>query len=402
MSRYAVVSTDPEYHERLSAAATGVLAGEVYSWSGEAFPNEPADLLLHLPDPQLLDVVVLGPGVPPDAALRLAADFEIQRPEVSILLVAPPSPELVLSAMRAGIRDVVEPDADASSMSALLHRATRSASIRRHAAGLHPDDSAGTTSGRVIAVISPKGGAGKTTVASNLAVGLAAGAPHAVVLLDLDLQFGDVATALSITPDHSVNDAVHGPARRDNMVLKSFLSAHSSGLYALCAPALPGAADEVTGDDIAHLVDQLAGLYKFVVIDTAPGLSEQTLAALDQATDLVLVTSMDVPGVRGMRKELDVLRELGMAATRRHLVLNAADPRDGISQQDVETTLGVNVDVVVPASRTLRISTNRGVPLLSRNGRDPASKALRKLVSRFAPTAKPARKRSARHRIGTS
>ncbi|WP_354257839.1 AAA family ATPase [Arthrobacter sp. OAP107] len=253
----------------------------------------------------------------------------------------------------------------------------------------------------MIAVISPKGGAGKTTVASNLAVGLAGAAPHGTVLLDLDLQFGDIASALTISPEHWVTDAVQGPAGRDTMVLKSFLSAHSSGLYALCAPESPAMADQVTGDQVAHLVDQLAGLYRFVVIDTSPGLSEHTLAALDKATDLVMVSSMDVPGVRGMRKELDVLRELDMAATKRHLVLNAADPRDGLSLRDVETTLGLAVDVVVPASRTVRLSVNQGAPLLSTNGRDPASKALRKLVGRFAPTPTPTRKRGARHRIGT-
>jgi pilus assembly protein CpaE len=253
----------------------------------------------------------------------------------------------------------------------------------------------------VIAVVSPKGGAGKTTVSSNLAVGLAGAAPHATVLVDLDLQFGDIASALSLSPDHSVKDAVQGSAGRDTMVLKSLLSAHASGLYALCSPESPGMADYLTGDQIAHLVDQLASLYRFVVIDTAPGLSEHTLAALDKATDLVMVSSMDVPGVRGMRKELDVLRELGMAAMKRHVVLNVADPRDGLTQHDVESTLGVAVDIVVPTSRAVRLSTNQGVPLLSRNGRDPASKALRKLVGRFAPTTTPPRKRGARHRIGT-
>lgn len=400
MSRYAVVTTLSEYPDRVRAAAVGVLEGEVHSWTGEAFPNEPVELLNQLPDPELLDVVVLGPGCPLDAALRLAGDFEIQRPEVTVLLVAPPNPELLLTAMRAGIRDVVEPDADVSSVSALLHRATRSASIRRRAAGFPADESVGAR-GRVIAVLSPKGGAGKTTVASNLAVGLAGAAPHATVLVDLDLQFGDIASALSLSPDHSVSDAVQSPAGRDTMVLKSFLSSHASGLYALCSPESPGMADHVNGEQIARLIDQLASLYRFVVIDTAPGLSEHTLVALDKATDLVLVTSMDVPGVRGMRKELDVLRELGLAATKRHLVLNMADPRDGLTLHDVQTTLGVDIDVVVPSSRPVRLSTNQGVPLLSRNGRDPARKALRKLVGQFAPVTTPAPKSGARHRIGT-
>lgn len=402
MSRYAVITTVPEFHDRLQNAATGALDGEIHSWGGEGFPSGAQEVVEQLADPRLLDVLILGPGVPLDEALQLADQFEVQHPEVSVLLAAPPSPALVLSAMRAGIRDVVEPDADIASLSVLLHRATRSAAIRRRAASLSSGESTSSANGRVIAVISPKGGAGKTTVASNLAVGLAASAPHATVLVDLDLQFGDVASALTISPDHSVTDAVHGPARRDTMVLKSFLSAHPSGLFALCAPDLPGTADQVTGDDVSHLLDQLASQYRYVIVDTSPGLSEHTLATLDKATDFVFVSGMDVPSVRGLRKELDVLRELGLTPITRHIVLNSADQRDGLTLADVENTLGVKVDVVIPSSRAVRLSTNQGAPLLQTKRRDPASKALRKLLLRFAPPVASSSRGRGRHRGGKS
>ncbi|MHA7295305.1 AAA family ATPase [Arthrobacter sp. HLT1-21] len=326
----------------------------------------------------------------------------MQHPEVSVLLATTPSPTIVLSAMRAGIRDVVEPEADVADLSVLLHRATRSAAIRRRAASLSSGETGGSSNGRVIAVVSPKGGAGKTTVASNLAVGLAASAPHATVLVDLDLQFGDVASSLSITPDHSVTDAVHGPARRDTMVLKSFLSAHPTGLFALCAPNLPDSADQVTGEDVSHLLDQLASQYRYVIIDTSPGLTDHTLAALDKATDYVFVSGMDVPSVRGLKKELDVLRELGLTPITRHIVLNSADQRDGLTLADVETTLGARVDVVIPPSRPIRVSTNQGSPLLQGKKRDPASKALRKLLLRFAPPVITSTKAKGRHRGGKS
>ena len=400
MSRYAVVTTDPDYVLRLQAAATGVLEGEVHAWNGASFPAQPQDVLTQLAQPVLLDVLVLGPGAPLEQALNLAVAFEVQRPEVAVLLVAAPTPDVVLAAMRAGIRDVIEPDADAATISVLLHRAVRSAAIRRRTLDAGHQPGTGNTAGRVIAVVSPKGGAGKTTVASNLAVGLAASAPHGTVLVDLDLQFGDVASALSISPEHSVADAVHGPARRDTMVLKSFLSAHPTGLYALCAPSSPDSAERMTAEDIAHLLEQLSGQYRYVVIDTAPGLSDHTLAAMDKASDFVFVTGMDVPSVRGLRKELDVLTELGMFPLKRHVVLNAADPRGGVSLQDVQATLGVNVDVVIPSSRAVRLSTNQGMPLTQGKSRDRASKALRALVARFAAPVAPVRKGGARHRVG--
>jgi pilus assembly protein CpaE len=398
VSRYAVVTDDAALLGRLRTAATGPLEGAVHHWQGARLPERPADIRSELEEPGDLDVLVLGPGMPLDLALALTTKFEAECPEVAVLLAAPADPGVVLSALRAGARDLLEPDADATAITAVLRRAVGSVARRRIA----PSDQspAEGTSGRVIAVVSPKGGVGKTTVASNLAIGLAKSARHGTVLVDLDLQFGDVGSALAITPEHSVYDAVHGPARRDTMVLKTFLSAHPSGLYALCAPESPATAAELTGDDVTHLLEQLASLYRYVVVDTAPGLSDHTLAALDKATDFVFVSGPDVPGVRGMRKELDVLAELGMHPLQRHMVLNSADFKAGISLHDVESALGTSVDVVIPHSRAVALSTNQGSPLLNGTARGPATKSLQKLLARFiTPVASP-RRYGPRHRIG--
>ena len=147
-------------------------------------------------------------------------------------------------------------------------------------------------------------------MSTNLAIGLTAHAPQSTVLVDLDVQFGDCASALGLTPEYTLPDAVHGPASEDTMVLKTFLTQHPSGLYAVCGSESPAAGDTVTGEDVSRLLASLAREFRYVIVDTAPGLSEQTLAALDRATDVVMLTSMDVPGVRGLRKEIDVLREL--------------------------------------------------------------------------------------------
>jgi pilus assembly protein CpaE len=398
VSRYVVVTDDPGLPGRLQTAATGPLDGAVHQWQGSRLPARPADVRSQLERPSDLDVLILGPGMPLDLALSLAVAFDAEFPDVAVLLAAKPDPDVVLSALRAGICDLLEPNADAAVIAALLHRAVRSAARRRTA----PLDKAQTegAAGRVIAVVSPKGGVGKTTVASNLAIGLAKSAPHGTVLVDLDLQFGDVGSALAVSAEHSVSDAVHGPARRDTMVLKTFLSAHPSGLYALCAPESPDTAEDMTGEDVTHLLEQLASQYRFVVVDTAPGLSDHTLAALDKASDFVFVSGPDVPGVRGMRKELDVLAELGMHPLKRHMVLNGADFKAGVSLRDVETALGTSVDVVIPHSRAVALSTNQGSPLLNGTVRGPATKALQKLLARFVAPVAPPRRYGPRHRIG--
>ena len=164
-------------------------------------------------------------------------------------------------------------------------------------------------------------------MSTNLAIGLTAHAPQSTVLVDLDVQFGDCASALGLTPEYTLPDAVHGPASEDTMVLKTFLTQHPSGLYAVCGSESPAAGDTVSGEDVSRLLASLAREFRYVIVDTAPGLSEQTLAALDRATDVVMLTSMDVPGVRGLRKELDVLRELCMIPAGRHVVMNFARPQ---------------------------------------------------------------------------
>jgi pilus assembly protein CpaE len=248
-----------------------------------------------------------------------------------------------------------------------------------------PAAESGQQRGRVIAVMSPKGGVGKTTVATNLAIGLGKVAPMDVVIVDLDLQFGDVASGLLLEPEHSITEAVHGVASQDSMVLKAFLTVHPAGIYALCAPRTPAESDYITADHVSRLINQLASEFKYVVVDTAPGLGEHVLATLEQATDGVWVCGMDVPSVRGLRKCFSVLKDLQLLPQGRHTVLNFADRKSGLSVQDVEATIGVPIDTVIPRSRTLPFTTNRGVPVLQSATRDAASKGLKKLVDRFDP-----------------
>ncbi|MGY1773120.1 AAA family ATPase [Blastococcus sp. SYSU D00813] len=396
MSRVVLAAADPELAARVRAAADG----DVHELPPGRLPADPARLFEQLVDGELPEVLVVGPDAPAVEVLGLAQRLDVQCPGISVVLVADPGPELWQAAMRAGIRDLVSPAAGPAELRTAIDRAGAAATGRRRV--LRPVEETARYTGRVLTVASPKGGVGKTTVATNLAVGLTAAAPQSTVLVDLDVQFGDVAYALGLTPDHTLPDAVHGPASEDTMVLKTFLTQHPTGLYAVCGAESPAAGDRVTADDVSRLLAALAREFRYVVVDTAPGLSEQTLAALDRATDVVMLSSMDVPGVRGLRKELDVLRELCMIPAGRHVVMNFADPKNGLSVRDVETAIGTGVDVVLPRSAAVPVSTNQGVPLLQSGVRDPMTKELRRLVARFAatPIVRPGRYR-AKHRAAS-
>jgi pilus assembly protein CpaE len=333
----------------------------------------------------LPDVLVIDATRDTDAALRLTRGIRAKYPTISVLLISSDAEAVGLPALRAGALDVVHLGAGVDGFRTALDRAVLSQQTFSDPTATNIETSPlPAPAGEVITVVSPKGGVGKTTVSTSLAVGLASIAPDSTVLVDLDVQFGDVANALNLLPEYSLLDTVRGPASKDTIALKTVLSLHSTGLYAICAPDSPAAADTVTVDEITRLLTMLATQFRYVVVDTAPGMPEHTLAALDRTTDLVLLTSMDVPGVRGLRKEIDLLKELAFDIPRRQVVLNLCDPRGGLSVDDVRTTIGTDIDLQIPVSATALTATNQGVPLIMQSSRDPAVRALRDLVDRFS------------------
>jgi pilus assembly protein CpaE len=380
MSRYVLITSDPGFEGRVRQAASG-LHGTFHAIAADHLPPGPDDLLSVLTgDP--VEVILLGPGLQMEDSIRLASLFDLQYPEISVVLVTESEEGVALPAMRAGIRDLLQPGSDVATIRSLLERASLAAAGRRR--GLGGSVEGLPRSGRIIAVMSPKGGVGKTTITTNLAVGLGKEAPLSVVVVDLDLQFGDVASALTLEPERTLADAVVGAAVQDTVVLKSYLTLHPSGIYALCAPLRPTDADQISGEQVGRLLSQLSNEFQYVVVDTAPGLGEHVLATLELATDAVWVCGMDIPSIRGLRTGFGILAELDLVPENRHVVLNLADRRTGLTLQDIEATIGCPVDVVLPRSRAVPFSTNKGVPLLQDGTRDPVTKGLRQFVERFS------------------
>ncbi|MFD3443661.1 CpaE family protein [Microbacteriaceae bacterium 4G12] len=395
MSRFVLITDDPAFEQRTRDAVGGGIRGDLIVRRDVQLPEAP-EWILDQDARETCDVLVFGPGVPLAQAMRLAAVFDVQLPAISLVLAAPADPDLALSAMRSGVRDIVDPTASVEDIRVLLERAGQAAENRRRKP--LDEQAPGAGSGRIITVASPKGGVGKTTIATNLAVGLGRIAPMSTVIVDLDTQFGDVATALALQPEHTLAQAVSGAAAQDPLVLKAFLTVHSSSIYALCAPHTPAEGDSITGEHVTRLLTQLASAFTYVVVDTAPGLGEQTLAALEKATDAVLVCGMDVSSVRGLRKEIEVLSELGLLPENHPVAVNLADNASGITIRDIEATVRRPVDVVIPRTRAAAYATNKGEPVLIDKPRDGASRALKELITFFDPSA-PDRRRTHRRAV---
>lgn len=395
MSRFVLITPDASFDQRLRSTINTTSPGEVRTFLTNVLPPAPTQLLTALNGHP--EVLLLGPGFAMDDVLRLATVFDVQYPEVSLILVGDLEPNVVVHAMRSGIRDILSPTADPDQIRLVVDRACQAYAAR--ARTFQPAPPTSREKGLVIGVFSPKGGVGKTTVATNLAIGLGKLAPAGVVIVDLDLQFGDVASGLYLNPEHTILDAVSASASLDPLVLKAFLTVHPSGIYALCAPRNPADADLVSPDQVAHLLDQLAMTFQFVVVDTAPGLPELGLTAMEACTDVVWVTGMDIPSVRGLRSGLDVLNQLNILPADRHVVLNSADARTGLSVADIEATIGAPVDISVPRSKAVAFSTNSGVPVIHGARSDRAAKSLQSLVQRFDPAWRAKSQRKAHRRV---
>ena len=381
-TRIVLATAHAGYEQRVRQVFDGTLNGDLRRWRSDLMAADPVTAVNAL-SVETPDVVVLGPGLALDSALDLARHLDRDRPEISVLLIAEPSPELWEQALRAGVRDVLAPQAPDAEVRAAFGRALEVAIRRR--SNLVGDGEDHGPAGRVITVLSPKGGSGKTTVSSNLAVGLAVAANQQVALVDLDLQFGDLSSTLRLSPEHTIVDAARSIDTLDALALKSFLTSHPSSLWTLCAPESPAEGEAIEPKQVASIIRLLADEFAYVIVDTSAGLSEHTLSALEVSTDLLLLCAMDVPSVRGLSKEIQALDQLGMVTQRRHFLLNRADAKVGLDAADIEATVGMPVDVSVPSSRVVPLSMNQGSPVVESEPRSPVAKQLTTLVNRFAP-----------------
>lgn len=319
------------------------------------------------------EVVVVGPEVGQDQALEIVRHFDERYPGMPVILMATRTELFLDQALRAGAAGFLDPIALDSEIRSTFNEARSRAQRRRE----HLSVSAPAQTNRVIPVLAAKGGAGKTMLATNLAAALAQEFPREVVLVDLDLQFGDVTSNLGIDPASTIIDAAAFGPQLDATTLKAYLApALDDSLFVLAAPMTPAQADSLTSQNVATVLRLLAQEFRFVLIDTAAGIDETTLETLDIATDLVLLTSMDVPTVRATAKELDALRLLGMERVDWHLVLNRSDSKVGLAEADIEATLGRSFTARIPSTRSIPISVNQGQPLVIGDPRLPAARAM--------------------------
>ena len=237
--------------------------------------------------------------------------------------------------------------------------------------------------GKVIVVVSPKGGSGKTAVATNLAAALAMRFPGRVAAIDLDVQFGDMCTSMGLHPEHNLAQVAQS-AQVDATTIKLFLTPYDPGLYVLCGARTPAEADVVTHEHVSRVIPLLAADFDYVVVDTPAGLDDRTLAALECATDILL-------GVQPGRDEHPVAAQggRGHGCPRRHQdPALRAQPGRRQGRINVRWTLPKRwvwpIEAMIPSAREIPLSMNVGTPVVKLEPRSAVAKQMIQLTHLFA------------------
>jgi pilus assembly protein CpaE len=322
--------------------------------------------------------VVIGPTVDLSEALKLSESMRVSRPRLGVILIRRVVDATVLTeALRAGVREVLSEQQLADLMGAIRRSEMLSVAMREQT-GAVAAAAPTRAPGRVVTVFSAKGGCGKTTLATNLAVALADRGRRQVCLVDLDLAFGDVAIALQLFPQHTIADAIPLLEDLDYAGLQALLTTHSPGLMTLVAPLEPSAASSISAALITKVLTVLKENFDYVVVDTPPALdNEQVLAAFDLSDLLALIATLDVPALKNLKLTLETLDQLNFPKEKSRIVLNRADSKVGLTIAEVEKTLRTSISLQVPSSRDVPAAINRGVPIMLDDPKHPVSQAIR-------------------------
>ena len=344
--------------------------------TGEAANAEEAIKMVGRLSPQIVLMDVNMPGMDGiTATARITATY----PETLVIVMSVQGEtEYLRRAMIAGARDYLVKPFGADELVDCLEKAWTRELERK--AKVHASAGSAKPAGQVLAVFSPKGGVGKTTLAVNVAAVLASERKAKVCLVDLSLQFGDACVFLSLVPRRTLSDLV-SENTLDAATLAPYLMQHASGIKVLPAPLSPEYAEYVVPEHVQRILSLCRTLFDYVIVDMAASFADTALAALDEADRVLLMGNMDMASLKNMKVALELMKRLNYSERKVLLILNQAGYDYGIRFADLETALSRKVDFYIhhediPAM----LAANRGTPLVLDQPDSKLAKRYRALV----------------------
>lgn len=315
------------------------------------------------------DVVLMDAKLPDMGGLDVTETLLSQHRGIAVIILAVEGePSQLRQAMLAGAADYLTRPISTEELVSSIRAVFKRESQRRQLAPrpeLHPPATVASDKGTLIAVFSPKGGTGKTTIAVNLATAIAAATHQKVALVDGSLLFGDVGVFMNLTGTKSIMDLLPRVGELDRDLLLDVMIEHQSGVRVLLAPPRPELAELVGPDSLKVVLTKLRSSFDFVVVDTQTSFDECTLTVLDNADRIVLVVTLEVTALKNLKLFLDMAESLGYPARKLMLTINRGDSTAGIGVKEVEEKIRLKVAAMLANDwKTTTVATNRGVPLV--------------------------------------
>jgi pilus assembly protein CpaE len=345
------------------------------------------------------DVLIAGPSLGTKAGLSRLQIIHDELPAMSLLLAFASRPEAQLrDIIRAGAIDLLQLPVSDRVLRDAIERAVELSRHRTTAAAVAAPGPAPppAKTGAVFTVASATGGCGKTFFATNLAYFLHHHTGRRTCIVDLDLQFGEVSTALRLRPRYTIFDALQRDDAEETDLpgeIGEYLVSHDTGVQVLAAPRDPSDADRIHPPDVTKVIEMLRERFDYVIVDTPGALTEIVLAAFDLSDSLYVMATLDLPSVRNMGVFLNTLEKLKIPADNVNLILNKAEKDVGIDVEQVTRLFPQGFQAVLPYAREVSKSVNVGTPILAFS---PGSEVSRRLETGLAPLLP----EDARYRIG--
>jgi pilus assembly protein CpaE len=338
------------------------------------------------------DLLVLSPQVADTDALSIADFINRTSPTTAVVLVRDGSPNgLLPMAMRAGIRDVVNATNGAEELQEALERAMKWSASLKAASGTVGEPG---VSGKIYSVFSSKGGTGKTFLACNLAVAIAEKTGHETALIDLDVDMGDVFSYFGTDASRPLHDLISVGEDADAEALKSVGTKLGDNLWAFGAPHDPTAAG-ISGDSITKVLKSIQRAFPYTIIDATADYSDLALSSFDNSTEVLLISALDVVGVKHLGKAIETLMSIGVPEERLRIILNRADSKVNLTPEDVERVMNIKVDDLLPSSRLVPLSLNNGRPVFLEEPKSEVAKSIGAIADKLIaddPGASPVQK----------
>ncbi|MFZ9694040.1 MAG: AAA family ATPase [Candidatus Nanopelagicales bacterium] len=326
-----------------------------------------------------LDLVVINSDISFDVAKAIAQRYRFTRPALGVVLIRSfVDTTLLRDALQCGIREIVN-EAEIAQISEACRRSLEISAGFKLTAGVSESP---VRLGKTIIVFSAKGGVGKTTLSTNIAAELAYGHRKKTLLIDLDLQFGDVGVALQVNQERSISDVI-GQKSIDQTLLRNIILETDAGFDIIAAPIEPSAVEKIKAEAVQQIINLASKEYDFIVLDSAPAFTDIILTGFDLAEQFVIISTPDLPSIKNLRVTLSTLRALGFPEHKNLIVINRLESSTGLSLHEVRELIGIEIDATIPGSKKLQKSLNQGVPAVLKFGSDKAVKAIKKLVEKL-------------------